>query len=179
MGDVYEEAVVRVQAAGLVGLSGEGGLLGRASPLAFLLLATREDVFMFDVERMGVEGWQYGLRTVLQDPKLLKVLHDCRQLSDCLWHRHNVRLAGVFDTMAGDMVYISNNLLFGLLPRYTRSQSHLVRDYLGVEDDQIAFPRYRRARLSEEQEVWRARPLAQNLQLLAARGLLCLQALLE
>ena len=79
---------------------------------------------------------------------------------------------GVFDTMAGDMVYISNNLLFGLLPRYTRSQSHLIRDYLGVEDDQIAFPRYRRAKLAEEQEVWRTRPLAQNLQLLAARGVL-------
>ena len=172
VGDVYEEAVARVRAAGLVGVSAEGGLLGRACPLAFLLFATREDVFMFDVQRMGVEGWQYGLRTVLQDPKLLKVLHDCRQLSDCLWHQHNVRLAGVFDTMAGDMVYISNNLLFGLLPRYTRSQSHLVRDYLGVEDDQIAFPRYRRAKLSEEHEVWRARPLAQNLQLLAARGAL-------
>ena len=81
---------------------------------------------------------------------------------------------GVYDTMAGDMVYISNNLLFSLLPRYTRSQAHLVRDYLGVEDDQIAFPRYRRARLSEEQRVWRTRPLAHNLQLLAARGNLLL-----
>ena len=106
VGDVYEEAVARVRAAGQVGVSGEGGLLGRACPLAFLLLATREDVFMFDVERMGEEGWQYGLRTVLQDSKLVKILHDCRQLSDCLWHQHNVRLAGVYGITAENMVYI-------------------------------------------------------------------------
>ena len=177
VGDMFEEAIARVQAAGQVGVSCEGGLLGRASPLALLLLATKEDVFMFDVQMMGEDCWQYGLRTVLQEPQLLKILHDCRQLSDCLWHKHNVRLAGVYDTMAGDMVYISANLLFGLLPRYTRSQAHLVRDYLGVEDEQIAFPRYRRSRLSEEQAVWRARPLAAHMQLLAARGVLYLPAL--
>ena len=108
VGDVYEEAVARVRAAGQVGVSGEGGLLGRACPLAFLLLATREDVFMFDVERMGEEGWQYGLRTVLQDSKLLKILHDCRQLSDCLWHQHNVRLAGVYDIMSREYGLFKN-----------------------------------------------------------------------
>ena len=178
LGSLFEKAIARLQAAERFGLSSEGGLLGRASPLAFLLLATKEDVFMFDVQELGVEGWDDGLRRVLEEPNLLKIIHDCRQLSDCLWHQHNVRLTGVYDTMAGDMVYISTNLLFGLLPRYTRSQAHLVRDYLGVQDEEIAFPRYRRAGLAEEQEVWRQRPLADHLLLLAARGDLCLPILL-
>jgi len=177
LGSLFEKAIARLQAAERFGLSSEGGLLGRASPLAFLLFATKEDVFMFDVEELGEEGWDAGLRRVLEEPNLLKIIHDCRQLSDCLWHQHNVRLTGVYDTMAGDMVYISTNLLFGLLPRYTRSQAHLVRDYLGVQDEEIAFPRYRRAGLAEEQEAWRQRPLADHLLLLAARGVLYLPAL--
>ena len=49
VGELFEDSVSKVREAGLVGLSGEGGLLGRATPLAWLMFCTREEVFMFDV----------------------------------------------------------------------------------------------------------------------------------
>ena len=159
VGEVFEEAVARARAAPLLGLAAEGELLGRGEPLAWLLLATNEDVFMFDVQALGEQGWRFGLRTILQDAAQVKVAHDCRALSDCLWHQHEVRLAGVWDTMAADMVFVTATVQFGLLPRYTRSQAHLLRDYLGVDDLHLAFPRYRRAHLSADLARWRERPL--------------------
>jgi hypothetical protein len=177
VGELYEEAVARARAAGRVGLAAEGDLQGRAAPLAWLLLATREDVFMFDVQTMGEDAWRYGLRTVLQDELLVKVTHDCRVLSDCLWHQHGVRLAGAWDLLAADTAFLSAWVLHGLLPRYTRAQAHLLRDYLGVQDADIAFPRYRRAQLAGDQAVWRTRPLPPHLELVAARGVLYLPSL--
>ena len=177
MGDMFEEAVARVLEAKLVGLGGEGGLLGRAMPLPWLLITTRDDVFMFDVQALGDEGWRYGLRTVLQDPQVTKVTHDCRPLSDCLWHQHGVKLEGVWDTMAGDLVIHADWVHRGFLSRYTRSLAHLVIDYLGVRDDHFSFPRYRRARLAVDQAGWVQRPLSPHLELEAARGVLYLPSL--
>ena len=182
VGEVFEEAVARARAAPLLGLAAEGELLGRGEPLAWLLLATNEDVFMFDVQALGEQGWRFGLRTILQDAAQVKVAHDCRALSDCLWHQHEVRLAGVWDTMAADMVFVTATVQFGLLPRYTRSQAHLLRDYLGVDDLHLAFPRYRRAHLSADLARWRERPLPEHLLLIAAREVLylpCLHALVR
>ena len=177
LGCLYEEAVSRLRASQVLGLAGQGDLQGRGAPLAWLLLSTQEDVFMFDTAALGEEGWSYGLRTLLQDAGLTKVTHDCRALSDCLWHRHQVLLAGVWDTMAADIVFLSRAVHRGLLPRYSRPQAALLWDYLGVREDHIAFPRVRRDHLAWDQRLWLVRPLPGHIPLAAARSVLYLAGL--
>ena len=173
-----DTALASVREAGLVGLAGEGVALGRAAPLSWLLLATSEAVFMVDIQRLGEEGWGRGLRALLEDRGVLKVTHDCRALSDCLWHRHRVLLEGVWDLLVGDTVFKTSSLQAGLLPRYTRSLAHLLKDYLGLPDTFLPFPRYRRSQLATDlSAAWDQRPLPPHLLLTAAGGVIYLPAL--
>ena len=72
---------------------------------------------------------------------------------------------------------MSNTVSQGLLPRYSRSLASLLKDYLGVEESHLAFPRYRQARLAGDLDIWRQRPLPLHLSLMAARGVLYLCSL--
>ena len=81
------------------------------------------------------------MRALLEDGGVLKVTYDCRALSDCLWHRHIVQLEGVWDLLVGDTVFMTSSPQAVLLPRYTRSLAHLLKDYLGLPDTFLPFPR--------------------------------------
>jgi hypothetical protein len=89
-----------------------------------------------------------------------------------------VQLEGVWDLLVGDTVFLTSSLQVGLLPRYTRSLAHLLKDYLGLPDTFLPFPRYRRSQLATDLgAAWDQRPLPPHLLLTAARGVLYLPAL--
>ena len=51
---------------------------------------------------------------------ILQVVHDCRKMSDMLWHQYQVQMVNVFDTQVGNMVsevvyQYSFNLFFQVL----------------------------------------------------------------
>jgi ribonuclease D len=41
----------------------------------------------------------------LQDPQVVKVMHDCRADSDALFHQHNVAIDNVFDTQVAHALH--------------------------------------------------------------------------
>ena len=115
-GDIFEEVVDRISNSGVVGLSLEGEMLGREGVLCWVNICNTRDVFMFDIIALGEKSFKFGLRSVLQDPELMKVVHDCRQVNDCLTHQWSVTLSNVWDTMAGDMVFSTQHVYDGFVP---------------------------------------------------------------
>jgi len=177
VGELFEEAVDRILHSGVVGLSLEGEMLGRRGTLCWLNLCTARDVFMFDIVAMGEDAFKYGLKAILVNEELVKVVHDCRQINDCLTNQWAVEMVNVWDTMAGDLVFSTQNVFDGFVPQYARSLPHLLKDYMGIADSMIFFPRYRRTHLAFDSSVWKIRPLPNHLVLGAARNNLYLLAL--
>jgi len=67
--------------------------------LCLLQIATPQMVYLFDVLHGGMELFEEGgLRDLLQDPSLMKIIHDCRNDSVALLQEFDVQLERVFDT---------------------------------------------------------------------------------
>ncbi|KAJ8047366.1 piRNA biogenesis protein EXD1 [Holothuria leucospilota] len=85
----------------------EGVNLGRYGPLTLLQLGTAEgEVFIFDIlatpnkEDMFIKG---GLKGLIEDGNILKVIHDCRTDQTALAFQFHVTLTNVFDTSTAFM----------------------------------------------------------------------------
>lgn len=88
-----------------IGMAGLG--VGRSGTLVWLSVATSNLIFHFDVAKIGVsEVMGGGLGMVLQDSKVVKVVHDCRGLEDLLHHQLNLNICNVFDTQVSFLFFI-------------------------------------------------------------------------
>ena len=70
---LFEESISRLMRAPKIGLVGKGEALGREGILSLLVFSTQEEVFVFDILLLAVDGFKYGLFAVLQRPDLIKV----------------------------------------------------------------------------------------------------------
>ena len=61
-------------------------------------IASEDASYIFDITKLGNTAFTMGLKALLEDGDVVKVLHDCRQDSAALNARHNVVLTNVFDT---------------------------------------------------------------------------------
>jgi len=174
-GDLYEEAVVRLSSCPRIGLSMEGQVLGRHGKTSLLVISSQDEVFVFDLLSMGVNAFKWGLYSVLRNKDVVKVVHDCRQLSDTLYHQYGLELENVFDTLAGHVVF-SNWVMKGDM-RLAKTLDYTVRDYLGVPDEHLHTTRYSSSTLKAETAVWLARPLPRHLLVGAARNSMFLLSL--
>ncbi|XP_013379994.1 piRNA biogenesis protein EXD1 [Lingula anatina] len=78
-------------------VDGEGFDYSRRGRLSLIVIATRDHVFLFDIVKLGKRVFDRGLRKILEDPTREKLMFDCREDSDILWHQYNVELDGVLD----------------------------------------------------------------------------------
>lgn len=76
----------------------EGVRVGRFGVICWIGTATSQHVFLWDMCSLGSPGITEGLSKILTDPKILKITHDCRYMSDAFLHKYNVKLENVFDT---------------------------------------------------------------------------------
>ena len=128
------------------------------------------EIFAFDLYNMGENAFRWGLNSVLTEPRVIKVVHDSRQLSDLLYHQFGgLLLENVFDTLAAHLVF-SNWLLVDGAGRARPQQHNAVRDYLGISCEHIYVPRLGAAAdLRLDTAHWLTRPLSQAQLLDAAR----------
>ena len=87
----------------------EGVRVARSGVVCWMGLATKEFVYLFDICSLGPPGFKYGLKEILENPRIMKVVHDCRFISDALTHQFQVKLLYVFDTQ------VNNNTPFHLV----------------------------------------------------------------
>jgi len=166
---LFEESISRLMKASRVGLVGKGEALGREGVLSMLVLAAEEEVFVFDVLLLGMDGFQYGLYAVLHRPDLVKVVHDVRQLSDILHHQFQVTLVNVFDTMAAHLVvanWEADNPRQNLEVAPTLEDT--LRRFLKMSDLEFGIPEATGSSQAAASSRWRLRALPHQLLLEAA-----------
>lgn len=94
----FHEAVDDLNQYSYVALSTDGASMGRKCRMPFLILSTPHQIYIFDIQVMQYHAFDSGLKKILESETPKKIVHDCRKVSDCLYHKHNVKLKSVFDT---------------------------------------------------------------------------------
>lgn len=153
----YLAAIDHLQQQSIVGLAVEGVDIGRYGHLCWLQVGTREHVFLFDMIVLGGACFQQGLADILSSHTLQKVVHDCRKMSDMLWHQYQVQMVNIFDTQVADMnVYQLRHR--GDLPYYTKSLPACLFEHLSLTTEQVFIYKIREESLKEDQSMWMLRP---------------------
>lgn len=93
----------------LIAVDCEGDSLSRKGALTIITVATEEKVFIFDVLKLGQLVFSSGLGEILEDKSREKLMFDCRQDSDALWHQFNVKLTGILDLQLLEVIYRREN----------------------------------------------------------------------
>ena len=96
------DAIIRGSSDGeqvVISFDCEGINLGLKGQLTLIEIGTtRGEVFIFDLlscPEMVLDG---GLKSLLENPNVIKVIHDCRNESINLYTQYDVLLRNVFDT---------------------------------------------------------------------------------
>ena len=87
----------------------EGVSLSRKGALTIITVATEEKAYIFDVLKLGQAVFNSGLGEILADKSREKLMFDCRQDSDALWHQFNIKLTGVLDLQLLEIIYRREN----------------------------------------------------------------------
>ena len=109
LNDAISELKKYKQTNNHLAVDSEGVSLSRKGELTILSIATREKAYIFDVLKIGKAIFSGGLQEILEDNTQEKLMFDCRQDSDALWHQFNVKLAGVLDLQLLEIMYRREN----------------------------------------------------------------------
>ncbi|XP_066988005.1 piRNA biogenesis protein EXD1-like isoform X2 [Macrobrachium rosenbergii] len=111
IGDAFKKAIDVIHSEKDISVAVEGKGVGRSGTLAWLSIATSSIIFLFDMVKIGPsKAFEAGLREVLMDGSLLKILHDCRAVEDMLHHQFEINLNNVFDTQNDESVWFERPL---------------------------------------------------------------------
>ena len=131
----------------------EGVNLSRDGTITIITVATRNKVFLFDVQQLGGVVFDAGLREILEDPTILKLTFDCRKDSDALLHLFGVQMRGVLDLqLMVAMLYVKSNSRVVYFQKYAHVLKKYSEEFVDMKQ--------------EEGEVWKhsdIRPLTQEL----------------
>ena len=87
----------------------EGVDLGRCGEISLVQLSTTEQSYLFDVYNVSADhDMILLLKSILENPEVIKIVHDCKMDSDALFHLLNITLVGVHDTQVWDSVINGN-----------------------------------------------------------------------
>lgn len=146
----------RVLQSPCVALDCKGARLGRFGKLSTLQLATDREVFIVDVEACGREILE-PLQALLLHTGIVKVLHDCRELSSVLANQYSTPLHGVYDTQIAFAAWLERQGL----DAYQAGLSEVLRTF-----HLNAFQLHRWDRLERNSippMQWHERPLCSSL----------------
>ncbi|XP_038263992.1 piRNA biogenesis protein EXD1 isoform X2 [Dermochelys coriacea] len=158
----FGPAMLHIKKQSVFGVAAEGVNLCRHGRLCWLQVATRSRVFLFDIFLLGPRVFKNGLQMVLEDKNILKVIHDCRSISDCLSHQYGVILSNVFDTQVADVLHFSS-ITGGFLPHRISSLQECLMRHLKMSPRKVSFLVCRQQAVQETPDIWFVRPLPPSL----------------
>ncbi|PNF39708.1 hypothetical protein B7P43_G05641 [Cryptotermes secundus] len=168
LGDLFKKAVRDIKAESAVGFSVEGAMFGRHSKVSLLSIATPSCAFVFDMCTLGDAAFDNGLRDVLETEEIEKVIHNCRLVSDCLYHKYRVTICNVFDTQVADLMVTKQQC--GQFPRTVRSLPQCLTRYLHLPEDLLYRPQIRDGYVVLDSLEWHKRPLPITLEAAAVKN---------
>mmetsp|Transcript_25620 Transcript_25620/g.42135 ORF Transcript_25620/g.42135 Transcript_25620/m.42135 type:complete len:468 (-) Transcript_25620:122-1525(-) len=131
----------------------EGVSLSREGELCLIQIFVETGlVVLFDICSLGPSAFDCDLRQLLEGP-IWKIMHDCRQDSDALFHQFGVRLQHVFDTQVAHAVLVEGN---GKESPWPISLARLLQKFAKIEHeakDEV------RKMMRADPSFWRHRPL--------------------
>ncbi|XP_073470989.1 piRNA biogenesis protein EXD1-like [Aquarana catesbeiana] len=136
-----------------IGLSAAGSNLCRHESLCWLQVASKSHVYMFDIATLGLNVFKCGLKGVLEDENIVKVIHDCRGLSDCLYHKYGVEISNVFDTQVAD-IFLFHKETGGLLPQCPSTLEECLTKRLNVPSSLISFLSHSQGIMKDNNPLW-------------------------
>ncbi|KAM9653799.1 piRNA biogenesis protein EXD1 isoform 2-T2 [Morphnus guianensis] len=135
----FGPAVLHLKQQCVVSVAGDGVNLCRHGKLSWL------------------EAFKNGLQMVLEDKNILKVMHDCRWISDCLLHQYGVLLFNVFDTQVADALQFSV-ATGGFFPHRVCTLQECLMQHLKIPSKWDAIMKCRQQMASENPDMWFLRP---------------------
>lgn len=102
MDNRFFEAVKHLNNCETVGVAGVGSEMGRQRNISLLVMASWDQVYLFDILSYRLPSFHPKLKAILESDSIKKVVHDSRTLYDCLYHCHRVKLNNIFDTQVSE-----------------------------------------------------------------------------
>uniref|UniRef100_A0ABK0LUJ1 Exonuclease 3'-5' domain containing 1 n=1 Tax=Rattus norvegicus TaxID=10116 RepID=A0ABK0LUJ1_RAT len=158
----FGAAMLHIKKQSVLSVAAEGANVCRHGKLCWLQVATNSRVYLFDIFLLGSRAFNNGLQMILEDKRILKVIHDCRWLSDCLSHQYGIMLSNVFDTQVADVLQFSMET-GGFLPNCISTLQECLIRHLKVAPKYLLFLEERQKQIQENPEVWLTRPLPPSL----------------
>ncbi|XP_072181588.1 uncharacterized protein [Diadema setosum] len=149
----------------VVGVDCEGVNLGRSGSITLLQLATMDGhVYIFDIQKNPNLLKSGQLKQLLEDPKIIKVIHDCRNDSAALRRiQYNIKLAGVFDTsVAYSTIMEQCNKIGGPYRVGQKALCSALGEDTTFKDDAIF------EKMTIDKQFWAQRPLTADMKNYAA-----------
>lgn len=155
----------------VIGFDCEGINLGFNGQITLMQMATVDGcAYIFDLISCP-EMIQAGLKALLENPNIIKVIHDCRNDAANLYRQFDITLCSVFDTQAahavltfqetGKPVYKTKNISLNAMCSLYEAPTNPMKEQLKNV--------YRR-----DQRYWSRRPLTKEMMLYASADVLCL-----
>ena len=102
------DAISKIRGHENIAVDCEGVDLSRTGTLTVISVACKEEAFIFDIKKLGTKPFQRGLQEILESNTPNKLMFDCRNDSDALWHHFQVKLNGVLDIQLMEILYREN-----------------------------------------------------------------------
>ncbi|XP_077287418.1 piRNA biogenesis protein EXD1 [Arctopsyche grandis] len=166
--EIYHRAIDDLNHCAYVAVGTEGSEMGRKCTLPLLTLSTPTQIYIFDVKVLHRSCFDAGLEKILESNEIKKIIHNSRKLSDCLYHKHQVKLTNVFDTQVADVIVHKNK--FDCLPEKLRTLQECMTFYLGLKEN-----------ITEKVHIteWSQRPLKIEIKETASTNIVYLHRLSE
>ncbi|XP_053313920.1 piRNA biogenesis protein EXD1-like [Spea bombifrons] len=155
---LFFPAIQDLQRQKVLGVAAAGFNMCRNGKLCWLQVASKSKVYLFDIVVMGPPVFKNGLKSVLEDKSILKVIHDCRSLSDCLSHQYGVILSNVFDTQVADVCLFYKDT-GGFLPHCTCTVDKCLVRYMDMLPLQVSFLASKDQLVKDVPNIWFMRPM--------------------
>ncbi|XP_069773360.1 piRNA biogenesis protein EXD1 isoform X6 [Narcine bancroftii] len=132
----FGPAIFHIKQQNVIGVAVKGINVCRFGKLCWMQISTSDRIYLFDIFLLGAGAFKNGLKMVLEDLDILKVTHDCRLLSDCLYHQYRVDLTNIFDTQVADILQFSTET-GGLLPSCVCTLEECLIHYLDLSPTKV------------------------------------------
>ncbi|XP_047124168.1 piRNA biogenesis protein EXD1 isoform X1 [Hydra vulgaris] len=149
----------------------EGQAVNRFGHISLLTVASREMVYIIDLE--AFDGFPNSLKDLIENANVLKVVHDVRMTSDCLYHIYGICPKNIFDTQVAD-AFIKRQM-FGEFPDEVTSLAKCVETYLGICP--CTFETDKSSIIQKTRNIWEKRPLHKDFLSVCAEACMYLREL--
>lgn len=157
----FYKAVKHLSESSIIGASFHGPKISRSGILTWLCLSTSSCVFLFDIQRLGQPAFKEGFKKILEDEHIEKVIHDCREVADCLLHLFNTELKSVFDTQVADYVINMQMCTGKKVFKYVNSLDSCLFKYLKVPQN-FLYNRNKSVFIVDELKFYEKRPISKD-----------------